>query len=285
MKFRKYEDIKEFANDTLDLLCEKEWLNNLMVGNIEYGLENGIDDKWLLATVEDGKKIELIMLLRRPWKLVMYSPTGNNLEELYKFAAEEVYKVDKDLPGVNTEKSIAEMFAKNYCEVAKKNNKVAMPMRILLIENLQEQKVREDVLFRRATLEDKEILKKFINDFHIEALHKELKDEELEAEFNKHFIGDKPNYFVLEKDGKIVSQTVSSRRLKKGKCVSGVYTPPEERKKGYAYTLVYLATKEYFDNGAEYCVLFTDDSNPISNHVYEKIGYKRMVDTEDIDFI
>ena len=45
------------------------------------------------------------------------------------------------------------------------------------------------------------------------------------------------------------------------------------------------STLEFLDNGAEYCVLFTDDSNPISNHVYEKIGYERKVDTCDIDFI
>ena len=37
--------------------------------------------------------------------------------------------------------------------------------------------------------------------------------------------------------------------------------------------------------GDKYCVLYTDDSNPISNHVYEKIGYKRKSDWEDIDFI
>lgn len=47
---------------------------------------------------------------------------------------------------------------------------------------------------------------------------------------------------------------------------------------------MYLVTKKYFDDGAQYCVLFTDDSNPISNHVYEKIGYKRMVDTVDVFF-
>ena len=73
--------------------------------------------------------------------------------------------------------------------------------------------------------------------------------------------------------------------LWEGKSVSGVYTPKEERCKGYAYNLIYRVSKEFLDGGAEYCVLFTDDSNPISNHVYEKIGYERKVDTIDIDFI
>jgi predicted GNAT family acetyltransferase len=73
--------------------------------------------------------------------------------------------------------------------------------------------------------------------------------------------------------------------MKYGKCVSAVYTPPEERGKGYAYNLIYRISKELLDSGDKYCVLYTDDSNPISNHVYEKIGYKRKSDWEEIDFI
>ena len=87
-------------------------------------------------------------------------------------------------------------------------------------------------------------------------------------------------YYVLEKDGKIVCQATTSRIMKYGKCVSAVYTPPEERGKGYAYNLIYRISKELLDSGDKYCVLYTDDSNPISNHVYEKIGYKRKSDWE-----
>ena len=44
-------------------------------------------------------------------------------------------------------------------------------------------------------------------------------------------------------------------------------------------------SKELLDKGDKYCVLYTDDANPISNHVYEKIGYKRKSDWEELDFI
>ena len=53
-----------------------------------------------------------------------------------------------------------------------------------------------------------------------------------------------------------------------------MFTPKEERGNGYAYNLVYRISKEFLDSGLEYCVLFTDDSNPISNHVYEKVGFE-----------
>lgn len=282
MEFKKYENPKEFVEENEKLILEKEWLNNLMIGNLSDAVNNGIDENWLLARVTDNGKTELIMLLRRPWKLLLYSPTENKTEELYKFAAKEAYKVDKNIPGVNTEKQIGKIFGEEYCKIANKECKLHLNMRILVLENLAEPNLRDDVSYRKAELKDKEILKSFSKEFHKEALNEDISDEILEEKFFENLEKD---YYVLEKDCKIVSQTVSTRKLSKGKSVSGVFTPKEERGKGYAYNLIYRVSKEFLDNGAEYCVLYTDDTNPISNHVYEKIGYERKVDTADLDFI
>lgn len=282
MEFKKYDNPKEFIEENEKLILEKEWLNNLMAGNYRDAEKYGIDENWLLARVTDNGKTELIMLLRRPWKLLLYSPTDNKSDELYKFAAEEVYKVYDNLPGVNTEKEIGEKFAKEFCKLANKTLEKRFEMRILLLEKLSDAKLRDDVICRKATLQDKEILKGFLKEFHKEALNEEMSDEILEEKFQNYM---EKGYFVLEKDGKIVAQTVSTRDLTKGKSVSSVFTPIEERGKGYAYNLVYRVSKEFLDNGAEYCVLFTDDTNPISNHVYEKIGYVRKVDTCELNFV
>lgn len=287
MKFKRYYKLQDFANENLDLLLEKEWLNNLIVGNIDSGIEEGMEDweKYLLARIEDDRgNPQLILLLRRPWNLVVYSPMNNKSDELYKYAAVECSKIYDDIPGINADVEVAEKFASFYCDLVNKIPKVRMPMRILLLEKINEVALRDDVVCRKATWDDKETLKKFIFEFNEEALHTTLTDEELESNIKKR-LANGSEYFVLEKDGKIVAQTTSSRRLKKGKCVSGVYTAKEARGQGYAFNLVYRVSKEYLDNGAEYCVLFTDDTNPISNHVYEKIGYKRMLDIEEIDFV
>lgn len=282
MDFIFYENGKDFVDENLDLLLEKEWLNNLMVGNCADAIDAVSGDDWLFGIVKNDNVTELIILYRAPWKLTLYSPTENESDELYKFAAEEVYKLNNHLPGVNTENIIGNKFAKFYCELSHKTYKVHIPMRILVLEKLAEPKLRNDVIYRKATENDREILMKFQKDFYIEALQEEKTNEEIMEGVNRCLLR---GYYLLEKDGKIVAQTVSTRRLKKGKGVSGVYTPVEERHKGYAYNLVYRVSKEFLDNGAKYCVLFTDDSNPISNHVYEKIGYKRRADTSDIDFI
>lgn len=282
MRFNKYEDINMFWNDTKELLEKEEWYNCLMIGNCMEGTQKGRVD-WFLATItNENDDIELIMLYRKPWKLVLYSPSYNYSDEILKFAAKETYKYDKELLGVNSEKSVANKFAKYYCDLSNMKYLVHTELRILLLENIENGKLLNDVVYRKATLDDKEILIKYIQNFMKEALGEECEYEKAEEKFNKYF---EKGYYVLEKDNKIVCQANTSRVMKYGKCVSCVYTPKEERGKSYAYNLIYRISKELLDNGDNYCVLYTDDANPISNHVYEKIGYKRKSDWEELDFI
>ena len=282
MEFKKYDDPNEFIKENENFILEKEWLNNLMAGNYKDAALEGLNENWLLARVTEGEQTELIMLLRKPWRLLMYSPTNNKSEELYRFAAEEIYKIDPTLEGVNTEKEISQIFAKEFCKVAGKTPKVRFEMRILVLDKIKETTLIDDVIFRKATMEDKETLLKYRRMFSEEALHETVSDEELEKKFQRHF---SMGYYLLEKDGKIVATASSNRHLTKGKSIGNVYTPKEERGKGYAYNLVYRISKDFLDSGLEYCVLFTDDSNPISNHVYEKIGYERRADTTEILFV
>ena len=282
MEFKKYDDPNEFVKDNEKFILEKEWLNNLIAGNYNESLKDGIDENWILARVTEGEKTELIILLRKPWRMLMYSPTDNKSEELYRFAAEKLYEIDKTLDGVNAEKEITQIFANEFCKIAGKESKVRFEMRILVLEKLAQGNLRDDVVFRKATEEDKTILKEYRRMFSEEALHESVTDEELEKKLEKHF---SMGAYVLEKDGKIVTTASSNRHLIKGKSIGNVFTPKEERGQGYAYNLVYRLSKEFLDSGLEYCVLFTDDSNPISNHVYEKIGYVRRADTTEILFV
>lgn len=280
MQFVKYEKIEDFIKDNFELILEKEWLNCLMVGNCLEAQKIGIEG-WLLAKVTQKERTELVILYRKPWKLIMYSPTNNKTDELYKFAAEEVYKLDNKLLGVNAETEIANKFAKYYCTEDNKKYKIAHPMKILLLEKMQPLHKTNDAKFREATENDRQLLVQNIKAFEKEALGIEKTDEEANQKFNSYL---QRGYYVLEKDGKIVSQAVIGRELIKGKCISSVYTSKKERGNGYAYNLVYTLSKKCLDEGAEYCVLYTDAENPISNYVYEKIGYVKRVECEELEF-
>jgi len=66
--------------------------------------------------------------------------------------------------------------------------------------------------------------------------------------------------------------------------IGPVYTPREHRRNGYAAALTAYITKLFVDAG-RIGTLFTDALNPTSNGIYESIGYERIGDAIDYDFV
>lgn len=63
--------------------------------------------------------------------------------------------------------------------------------------------------------------------------------------------------------------------------IGPVYTPHEHRGRGYASRAVAEASAGYLADGVR-CCLFTDQANPVSNRVYERLGYRRVVDMANL---
>lgn len=60
--------------------------------------------------------------------------------------------------------------------------------------------------------------------------------------------------------------------------IGPVYTPPEHRKRGYGAAVSALVSQWALDQGATDVVLFADLTNPISNSIYQRIGYQPLDD-------
>jgi RimJ/RimL family protein N-acetyltransferase len=67
--------------------------------------------------------------------------------------------------------------------------------------------------------------------------------------------------------------------------IGPVYTPPEHRGRGYASALVAALSRELLAAGRRKLFLTTDLANPISNGIYEKIGYRSRADHFHYDFL
>lgn len=63
--------------------------------------------------------------------------------------------------------------------------------------------------------------------------------------------------------------------------IGPVYTPKEHRGRGYASRAVAEVSRRYVDRGVR-CCLFTDQANPVSNRIYEAIGYRTVVDMANL---
>lgn len=82
-------------------------------------------------------------------------------------------------------------------------------------------------------------------------------------------------------EGELVSVAHTSRKQGRGVSVSGVYTPPEHRGRGYCQNTVAALCREQLNGGCDYCTLFVDKANPVSNRAYRKIGFEILTDSFD----
>jgi predicted GNAT family acetyltransferase len=89
--------------------------------------------------------------------------------------------------------------------------------------------------------------------------------------------------YVWEINNEIVSMATIVRETPNFQIVGAVYTPVNQRKNGYASSLVHFLSQFILDNGKK-AGLFTNASNPTSNKIYQKIGYNPNGIVSDFEF-
>ncbi|KQX65692.1 GNAT family N-acetyltransferase [Angustibacter sp. Root456] len=89
---------------------------------------------------------------------------------------------------------------------------------------------------------------------------------------------------VWEVDGRPVSMAAVTLPEAGVARVQLVYTPPQERGRGYAAACVAAVTREQLAEPGRTCMLYTDAANPTSNAVYERLGYRVIGTATDLAF-
>lgn len=84
--------------------------------------------------------------------------------------------------------------------------------------------------------------------------------------------------WVWEDDGEVVHMTGGGPPSLDVARIAPVFTPKQHRGRGYAAATVAGVSQHFRDAGVRVC-LFTDQANPVSNKVYQRIGYRPVVDT------
>jgi len=84
--------------------------------------------------------------------------------------------------------------------------------------------------------------------------------------------------WVWNQNGERASMAISREPTQGVVRLSGVYTPPEKRKRGYAMACVHALSK-HLRAGGYRCVLYTDLGNPTSNSIYRRIGYRAVAES------
>jgi predicted GNAT family acetyltransferase len=83
--------------------------------------------------------------------------------------------------------------------------------------------------------------------------------------------------WLWEQSAEAVSMAISREPVQDVIRLSGVYTPPEKRKHGYAAACVHALSKKLREGGYR-CILYTDLGNATSNSIYRRIGYRAVAE-------
>lgn len=253
-----------------------EAANSLPLG-IVAGLVNAsmdVTDPLMLAA-EDAQGVVGILLRTPPMPAVLA------LSEPAIARALATHLRDASLPGVNGPRAPAEAFAEAYGQATGARWFERMATRVYRLDAV-EPPMGVPGGMRPATPADRPLLLGFMRGFHEDA--GATAPRGVEASLDAFLHGKERGLRVWEVDGAVVSMAGFMARSRHGVRVGAVYTPAPERRRGYAGALVAALSQELLDGGRRFCVLYTDLANPTSNALYQRIGYRPLLDAVEIAF-
>ncbi|MEU0885403.1 GNAT family N-acetyltransferase [Lentzea sp. NPDC005914] len=185
-------------------------------------------------------------------------------------AARTVDEVDPDAPGVTGPRERSEAFA----TATGKNFTKSLATRLYHLSTLAPPAVEGSG--RMATEDDVELLTAWRTEFVREAVPEA--PVESTTEFMRGSLRLGNGHAVWEIDGSPVAWAAASIPHAGMTRVGPVYTPPEHRKHGYGAAVSAMVSRWALDQGATDVLLFADLTNPISNSIYQRIGYQPLDD-------
>jgi len=276
MNVKLFKNANDFLAVGLDYLEAQEVLNGLMLG-IAFRLSQSAPrrrNRPFLAVVEDDEELVGAAVMTPPRKLVLYShlPACQPVvQALWAALAGSRWTV----PGVLGPANVAEAWAKMWERENGRSTQPGMRQRVFELRQVQPLKLPSGQL-SLAKADDFERVIEWIQAFHVDA---NIQDDAESAELLARGKMQNGELFLWQNEtGEPVSMAAKSRPTRHGITISLVYTPAELRGHGYATACVATLSQQLLDEGYQFCTLFTDLSNPVSNHVYEKIGYTAVAD-------
>lgn len=269
-------DAGSFLARTGDVIAKDEARYGLIFGIAHRLVENphyyGPDDPWFFV-LEEGAELRAISMRTPPFGVLLAHFSGN-VAAAAMLLADSVSQFSPIIPSAVGESDITDPFAENWCCL--NNVKVIDRMSLLMYRLVAVNDVKlAPGKLRLAGVDDGSLVAEWAHAFHDE-LYTSAGRNQPEVDLADRIVN---NDVFLWEDDRPVSMAVTSRPTGKGISVSGVYTPPEHRQKGYATSCVASLCRKILDDGYEFCTLYTDAVNPVSNSIYKKIGFREICDS------
>jgi predicted GNAT family acetyltransferase len=272
-------DPDEFLDRAARLLLADEARHNLILGLAGTLRDQpGLYPEHELWVVEHDGEVVCAALRTPPLRLVLAQPTVTGAVEALALALAE-------LPGVVGAVPEAMEFARAW----KDRTGAILDARTQVIYRLERVVTPRPTpgASRAAEEHERDLLLDWLFAFAVEALGEEEPDRTRHQRIVDQRLGSfsETGFVFWEDGGRPVSLAGFSGSTPNGARIGPVYTPPELRGRGYASALVADVSQARLDAGKRSCFLYTDRMNPTSNKIYVDIGYERVCDSIEIDFV
>lgn len=281
MKLNLFNEPLEFEAVAKPFLFENEDIYSLFYGILQ-GIKAGRYDNPVMATIEDEGHLVALFQMTPPHPMNIIIIDESKTEIILSFAAEELLKKGIHIPSAVGLKPIVFSFADKWKELTQCETKLLMDQGLYRLDKINDALEMSPGTWRFARKDEAPLIEEWYVAFH-EDIGLVLSNREVIREKVAQFLEDQEVYF-WEVDGKVVSMMKKARPSDHGVTVSFVFTPQEERKKGYARTMVAAGSEELLKT-YDFCVLYTDMLNPTSNKIYQEIGYRKIADSVHLEFI
>lgn len=272
----------DFLTKTGDLLRSDEARYGLIYGIARLVDANphhyGEEDP-LFCVVSDSNGTSAMAWRTPPFPVGLAWRAGDP-EEVVSLLIEPIHSRWAEIPGVTGHREVTAPFADRWCRNFGTSIKSTMAQRIYRLDSVSKVPAVPGRM-RLATPADKDLVYRWRHAFMVDALGP-ANENILERDVTP-FI-EKGTVYLWEYSGSPVSMVMKDRPTEHGMSVSLVYTPPEVRRNGYATACVATACRDILKSGYDFCTLYTDLSNPTSNSIYMKIGFKPVCDSVQYSF-
>lgn len=272
----KHESVEGFLNRARPWLLELEAENNLILGIAGDLARSGKNDPaTLLVTIESDGYVVGCAFRTPPYKLGLTRMPLKGIPPLVDVVTETY----DGLPGVLGPREEARYFSRIWCGPRALSFRPAMDQRIYMLDQLMEPDLWPDGVMRPAHEADKPLILDWLRRF-FEETYMPVRNAQ---DVTDRLVPD-GSMFLWDVDGTAVSMAGVTGRTPNGVRIGFVYTPVEERQKGYGTAITAALTKSVLDTGKKFCFLFTDASNPTSNSIYRALGYHPVASVVDYQF-
>lgn len=263
--------VDSFLEKTQSLLSQREAEYSLQLGLCVLRKANpkNPDDYVYITVSKDGHLVGAAVLTERA--LIVSALEEPLVVELVRFLKEKNINFSGVVGPAITSEALIRIFGK----LSNQKFRLNMGQKIYA---LTEVTFPENVEGQLSLAKDfhKDLVGQWLYEFSCESLPNEKTTLEKTLELADGKIKKGEVYLWLDQGGNPVSMNLVGRPTENGISVSGVYTPKNLRKRGYASGVVAGASQKMLDSGKQFCVLYTDVANPTSNKIYQQIGYKEI---------